>query len=215
MGTKEDELKKIQHEIDIRKKEFIEMSKPELNSIKDSISIQYQEFYKESLNHIRNISIASGTIAPFSLVLLQMSSLELYKELLILGFALLLVNIIYMQYVIFKDLHTKDKNIAKATLYHFFADTDLMNMNNEDSSKSVNAMFDYVKHKDTALSHLKTNKDYFEKETILTNSSLRKHLRISFYILAFGILFIVVSVVGPLFFEYGTATLNSIAKLLR
>jgi len=191
------ELKELEEKINRKTKDFVEFGKSELALREDMISDQYREFYSESLNYIRNLNVVSGAIAPFSLVLLQISSLDLYKGFLILGFVLLLINILYMQYIMFSDLYSKDKNIVKAWLCHFFADSDLRNMEEKGCSESVDAMFDYIKHSEESERYLQANKAYFNEETIRNQSTIRRHLKISFWVLVIAVLAIVGSVVLP------------------
>ena len=75
-----EELEEITKKLNDERSKFIAFSEPVLESIKEAINAQFRDYYSETLNYIRNISIVSGTVAPFSLLLFQATTLPLIKE---------------------------------------------------------------------------------------------------------------------------------------
>jgi hypothetical protein len=109
---------------------------------------------KEIINQIRNYSdeiksimLISGTVAPFSLTLLDIQNLETNKFLLLTGFSILICNILVAQFFLTKLIKNKDIKISKAELSWLFATFNLQSIDNKgENIDRTKELPDYIKN---------------------------------------------------------------------
>lgn len=195
----EAELKKIEEDLDKSFKESSSLHEMQLNITRDKIDSELKNLINNYSNEIRNISIASGIIAPFSLTLLDIEKLEISTPSILIGFILLLVNIAISNFLINRFVKNKDKKITRATMNWIFAEfnTKEMKDSNKDYNQRINNNFDYMKNMDKVnealgFSYLNISS---EKEKV----ELRKYNKISILLFIFGLSFIIISIfINPL-----------------
>lgn len=203
----ENELKKIESDLDTSFKESSKLHKMQLSITRDKIDIELKDLIHNYSNEIRNISIASGIIAPFSLTLLDIEKLDINISSILIGFILLLVNIAVSNFLMNRFVKNKDKKITRATMNWIFAEfnTKEMKDSDKDYNQRLNNNFDYMKNMD------KVNKDLGFSYLNISNEKekveLRKYNKISILLFIFGLSLIIISIfINPL--------INTIHKLI-
>lgn len=153
-------------------------------------------------NEIRNLSITSGVIAPFSLTLININELTVNIFFLLLGFSVLIFNIIISNYFLNKEVKKKDKKITQADINWILAKFENNTVKNkeEDTNQRVNSNFDILKNvseieKILGVGELKM--DIQENKV-----SLRKYNKVSYVLFSIGSTLIVLSVIIKPVFEF-------------
>lgn len=193
--TQEEEIKNLQDELDKGLKDFSETGKLRLEQGRLEIDKRVKNIIEIYSNDIRNLSIISGTVAPFSLTLLTVEKLDSNIYLLILGFALLLLNITITQFFIRRLSEGQDVKSVKAQFNLMMAEFELENTGNttKDTTERVNQMFNYQKSISEAENLLDFGKYNLGIQEV--RSKLRKYNKITNLIFSLGALFIVLSVI--------------------
>jgi len=195
-----EEIKKLEEELAQTLKKSVEISQVRLEQDRVMLDKQTKDQIEIYSNDIRNISIISGTIAPFSLTLLGITQLNANFYLLITGFSLLLLNVVVAQYFIKKHSTDKDTKLVKAEFNWLMAEFELKDVANEslNSGQRVNKNFDYLKS--IGESEKLLGVSAFNIEIQKVRAALRYHHRITNSIFSLGALCIILSViVNPIF----------------
>lgn len=160
------------------------------NNVKDVINIYS--------NEIRNLALISGTIAPFSLALLGTEKLNTNIGILLLGFSLLVINIIIAQFFLKKQSKDNDKKLAHAEISWIFASADLESIEGDKELLDKDSKIpDYIKNTDKVSNFL--GLDSMNNNIQIVRSDLRKQNSIVNIIFSAGAVCIVLSVlVNPL-----------------
>jgi hypothetical protein len=202
MASTQDDVAKLQAEIDLKLKEFLQISKEDLQFRRKILDNQVKESIELYQNQIRNLGILSGVVAPFSLTLLNVETLDLNVTLLIFGFVVLLLNIILSLFFLHYFLRLIDTRIVKAELKWFAAESDKKAIidNNFATFERTMKVFDYTKNIDelddlTGISALNSN---LQKDRGL----LRRNARRIVFLFTLGTTSIILSVfVEPLIYH--------------
>lgn len=193
-----EEIKKLENELKDSLKKSIEISQVRLDQDRLMIDKKTKDQIEIYSNDIRNISIISGTIAPFSLTLLGITELGANLFLLITGFSLLLLNVVVAQYFIKKYSTDRDTKLVKAEFNWLMAEFELKDVANEDldPDQRLQKNFDYLKS--IGESEKLLGVSTFNIEIQEVRSVLRRHHKITNLIFSAGAMCIVLSViVGP------------------
>ncbi len=191
-----EEIKKLEEELAQKLKEASEVSKVRLDQNRSIIDQKLKDIIDTYSNDIRNISIISGTIAPFSLSLLSVQPLDSNAYILILGFAVLLVNIILAQFFLKKHSSEHDTRIVKAEFHWLMAESEFSELespNTESSAKTLK-FFDYIKSIGEAEKLLGISSFNIEVQNI--RAKLRGYNRITNWLFSAGAFCIILSVVA-------------------
>jgi hypothetical protein len=143
---------------------------------------------------IRNLGLVSGVVAPFSLTLLQIQTIDVSIPTLLFGFLLLLANIILSQFLLGKELNGKNRLMVKALLEYASASTNKFTLTNtkQPSLDRTNASFDLLKNIDEFDKLLGISP--YSTEPMAANARLRTYTRWTVGLFSFGCGLIVLSV---------------------
>lgn len=161
-------------------------------------------------DQIRNLGIISGVVAPFSLMLLQIENINTNFHLLLLGFVILVVNIILSQFFLHRELVTKNEKITNASIKYVFAFDSKRTMEDEkqELGNRTNGLFDYSK-----------NLREFDKllgltphdtEALKEKARLKQNSRYAISIFSVGCAFIILSIIVNPILRYLAETLQVI-----
>lgn len=199
----EKEINNLEDELDNKLKDFSEQGEFSLKQGRLEIDKSVRNIIEIYSNDIRNLSIISGTVAPFSLTLLTVEKLNSNIELLIIGFVLLLANIAIAQFLIRRVSTGQDKKSVSAQFNLIMAEFELENISNttKESNERVNYMSDFMKHFSEAENLLGLGKYNLGIQEV--RSKLRKYNKITNIIFSVGVSCIILSViVNPIIYWF-------------
>lgn len=187
-----EEIKKLEEELSQNLREFAESSKARLGQNRAIIDQQIKNQIEIYSNDIRNLSIISGTIAPFSLTLLTIEKLNSNVTLLILGFFLLLFNVILAQLFIRRHVSDRDIKSVKAEFNLWMAQYQL-----KEITEGKFLPFDYLKSISESEKLLGVGP--FDTEIQKVRSILRRYHKYTNFFFSLGAFCIILSVlIDPL-----------------
>lgn len=191
----ETEIRRLEVELNATLEKFSATGKFRLEKNQSIVDKTVREIVEIYSNDIRNLSIISGTIAPFSLTLLQIEKLNTNAPSLILGFSILLLNIILAQFLIKKQLKDKDTASVRAQIHIFFAEQALKESTDPSipTTQRVSKNFDYIKEIDEVERLLGLSTMDVAIQDL--RSKLRKFNKLLNTLFAFGAFCIVLSVI--------------------
>lgn len=131
------------------------------NELKELVSLYSKE--------TRNLAIISGTVAPFSLTLLGLEKLNINAAILLLGFSILLLNIVLAQYFIFSLSKRHDHKVNRAMVNQILAEGTLPQI----GSDTVSAIPDYLGNVDELGKWLSLNKGRLDLELTQTRKDIK------------------------------------------
>jgi hypothetical protein len=190
-----EEIIKLEEELSQKLKEGTELAKVRLDQNRGVIDEKLSGIVEVYSNDIRNISIISGTIAPFSLTLLSVQQLNSNAIVLIVGFAVLLLNIILAQFFLKKHISEHDVRLIKAEFHWLMADSEFKETIDENSESSTRVLkfMDYLKSMGEAEKLLGISAFNIEIQNVRAN--LRLYNKITNTLFSLGAFCIVLSVV--------------------
>lgn len=205
---RKEEIEVLEKELADNLRKSVELSRNRLDEDLLIIEKQTRDQIEIYSNDIRNISIISGTVAPFSLTLLEIEQLGADPFLLIIGFSILLLNIVASQYFVRKHSTESNTKLVKANFNWLMAEFELSDMANEDldSNQRIQKYFDYLKS--IGESEKLLGIGTFNIEIQKVRSIVKRHYKITNLIFSIGSICIVLSVIlSPL--------VNSISSFMR
>ena len=194
----EDNLHKLEEELKASLKSISDSGKVHLEQTRRMLDENVKDVINVYSNDIRNITLISGTIAPFSLALLETEKINASIPLLLLGFSLLIINIILAQYYLKKQAWNNDKKLGSAELSLICATTDLWSIESEkELSERTSRIPEYIKNTDAVNNFL--GLDSRNMNIQIVRSELRKQTGTINFIFSVGTLCIILSVlINPL-----------------
>jgi len=188
-------IKNMEQEVEKLLKEFSENSKIHLDQRRKILDEKIRDIINIYSNDIRNLSIISGVVAPFSLTLLGLEKLNVNSPILLIGFSLLILNIVLSQLFLNQQVNKDYGRISRADAEWLFAsiDQDEIGSDPKYSADKVLKQSEILKNFDKLDNDLglKTpNIDLFKKR-----EAVRKRNKITIIIFAFGTIAIVLSVI--------------------
>jgi hypothetical protein len=143
---------------------------------------------------IRNLGLVSGVVAPFSLTLLQIQTIDVSTPTLLFGFLLLLTNIILSQFLLGRELNSKNRLMVKALLEYASASSNKFTLTDtkQSSLDRTNASFDLLKNIGEFDKLLGISP--YSTEPMAANARLRTYTRWTVGLFSFGCSLIVFSV---------------------
>ncbi len=190
-----EDIKKIEEELSESLKESSEIAKARLEQGRNVIDQQTRNQIENYSNDIRNISIISGTIAPFSLTLLSIERLNLNTYFLVSGFILLLLNIALAQFFIRSYSSKKDTQLVRAEFHWIMAESEMKKMTDDSIQphERVGKGFDYLKSISESEKFLGISTFNIEIQTV--RAVLKKYYKVTNTIFSLGTAAIILSVV--------------------
>jgi len=189
-----DNLQKLKDELERLNKNIVDSGKIHLQQTRKAIDENIKDVISIYSNEIRNIAIISGTIAPFSLALLQAEKINASIPILLLGFSLLTINIILAQFFLRQKTDKNDKRLGHAEINWIFASDDLSNIEKDkEGLNDGSAIFGYIKNTDELNNFLEL--DSRNSYILSTRAELRKQNRIINFVFSAGTLCIILSVI--------------------
>ena len=189
-----EEIEKLEEKIQETVHEFSRSAEIRLEQTRKVIDEKVKDVINVYSNEIRNLALISGTVAPFSLTILSIEKLNANAGILLLGFSLLIANIILAQYCLRKQSKEYDTRTARAQINWFFAQSDLSDLNNTSikSTDKVLKNFDYIKKMEEAEKLLGVSK--WSTHIHEVRSKLRNYNNITNIIFTAGTACIILSV---------------------
>jgi hypothetical protein len=145
MNTDGLELERLKRELNKGLLEFAQTGSELLEEKRKIVDEKIKSVIENYTAEIKNLALISGTVAPFSLTLLNVDRLQVSVPLLIYGFALLITNIIFSQFCLHRNLKNNDTKVVKAQIKGLFADLSLSELKNEtkEGTDRVLKMYEY------------------------------------------------------------------------
>lgn len=165
-------------------------------SSSQQLSTRLKELIELYSNNIKTVSLISGTVAPFSLTLLQVKLLNVNIVLIVVGFVVLVLNIVLSQILLTRELKTVDRRINRAMVNYVLAlgDQQTINDKNKDHSTRVTSMADLTTRASELESLLMNDKNQPSITLIDDHRRLSKFMNWVIGIFAFGCGMIILSI---------------------
>ena len=160
-----------------------------------TLNTRFKELIELHLIHLKNISLISGAVAPFSLTLFKGANTN--PLLLIIGFILLVGNIALSQLFLSKELEMESKNLTKVMVNYVLALGEKENLfnknqNHPDRVNSVAELANYADNIDQAL----INNDQLNLKLTESHRRITRYTRLVMTIFTLGCFSILLSVCG-------------------
>lgn len=171
---------------------------PTIDQIGKLLNQEYELENNDHVNFLRNIIVTAGVVAPFSLTLLSVQSLEIQKSFLLLGFIILLTTILVALF-----------SSRKLMLGKRYRDTPSLALDYIIAKCSIDGLLDISKplvDRTNSLAEVQKSIDNITgKFSELAQTNKLAYLRnklssgnyVSFILFSFGLGFIIISVVHP------------------
>ena len=144
----ENNSKDLEAQISALSNTLVENAKLRLENNQVIIDARIKEAIEIYSNNIRNLGIVSGTVAPFSLSLLSIHTLNVYFPFLLAGFFILLINIVLSQQLLSKLSTDLDKKAIRAQFKHLMAESKIEEMQKTSVQGKATTMFECNKEID-------------------------------------------------------------------
>lgn len=204
-------IKSLENELKILLEESSKMVPVQVEGISKFLDKEYEKEINDQINFLKNITIMAGTVAPFSLTLLSVQSLEVQKPLLLFGFTLLLSTVLVALLSTKKlTIDNRYKDTSSLAFNHIIAECSVNDL--LDKNKSLNERVDAnaeIQKCIDAINNNFANLGYTNKlEKLRRSLSLSNQW--SIYLFSFGVVSIIVSVLYP----YLAGLLSSLISVL-
>ena len=198
--TNTEELRRLNSQLEKSLDESKERADVVLRQGKRDLNASIFEAVKQYSSEIRSIIIISGVIAPFSLTILQIESINVYAPSLLFGFCLLLSNIGMAQCFIYLETRERSSHVRMAIKHLLLADMLVWKMGNKESKleERVAANFDQLSRFDEVNRALGNTGEY-DAELYAAHKRLGLYGKITIYTFVAGLAFTLFSVVVPLY----------------
>lgn len=194
-----EEIENLKKELESSLDSSAKANKIQLENIRKLIDENIKDVINIYSTEIRNLSIISATIAPFSLTLLSETKFDINQLSLVLGFSVLIFNIILIQLFLNTLSRAQDKKIINADIKWIFAEGDQSLIANTtiDSSERVLKNMDFLEKVQKIYDSL--GYGAFNMEIQKIRYKLRKYNNIFITLFSLGSLLIILSVaINPL-----------------
>ncbi len=193
---KEEQIKVLETDLVASLDSYSKTALPTIDQVGKLLNQEYESENNDHIIFLRNIIATAGVVAPFSLTLLSVESLEIQKAFLLLGFIILLTTILVALFSSKKlMLGKRYKDTSSLALDYIIAKCSV-----DDLSDTTKSLVDRT----TSLAEVQKSINNITgkfSELAQTNklADLRNKLSswnyISFVLLSFGLVFIIISVV--------------------
>jgi len=148
--SKEEQLKQLEAQIQNSLVQFSDSAEQTIQNRSQILNAATNELVELHSSQIRNLGLISGVVAPLSLTLLQIQALNIFIPFLLIGFVLLLANIILSQLLLAGELNRKDRSMVKAVLEYLSASTNkwVIDDKSKPSGERVLKMSEFLKNVD-------------------------------------------------------------------
>ncbi|MFA6459312.1 MAG: hypothetical protein WCV79_02875 [Candidatus Paceibacterota bacterium] len=173
-----EDLKKLEGELKKATDHFSEQARIRLGLTKSVIDKKIKDVIETYSNNIKNLGLISGTVAPFSLTLLTIQELNVNSIILLIGFFILLINIILSQQFLSEQTQDFDTRITKSQIKHMFAESKLQEINdpNKSPSDKFGLTVDYLKEMNEAEELLGIGE--YDINALTSKNNMRKYNKI-------------------------------------
>lgn len=187
------QIKQLEAQLENSLAQFSSSAETTIQDRSQILNATVRELIELHSNQIKNIGLISGVVAPLSLALLQAKDIDVNIIFLLLGFILLVTNIVLSQILLGQELNRKNRLMSKATLEYISASTSKLTMEDkkQQSSERTNLVYDFVKNIDEFDKLLAISP--YSVEPMSTNARLRKYNRWTVAIFSFGCGLVVLS----------------------
>ena len=137
MANMTDKQVNLKDELNNLHEQFLNLTEGGLEQRYHILNSAEQNLVHSHSEQLRNVGIISGVVAPFSLTLLQLDSVDVNVYLLLMGFGILIINIALSQILLHRELAKKNKLVTDASVKLNFASICRENLQNRDCTKKV------------------------------------------------------------------------------
>lgn len=189
-----EEITKLETELKSQLDEFSKIAAKHLEQTQKVIESDTKNLIDIYSNEIKNLGIISATVAPFSLALLTTNDLDVHIPFLIIGFALLIFNIILTQSFLYFQSKDYDRRVARAQLKWFFAQGDLSEINDSTKTTSERASKNFDFYKNISESEQLLGISKYDLTSSKSRYTLRRYRSVSMIFFIVGTIYIILSV---------------------
>lgn len=204
------EMEDLQRKVSASLREFSKITSGNLEMSRKILNDSTSNLIELYSNHIRNLGIISGVVAPFSLSLLTIDRISIDLGLLIIGFSLLLLNIVISQVVLSRQLLSKDQMLRRAESRWVMAEMSKSMIEDEklDTAQRTMQTFEYSRNF-SELSQL-LGLESLNIEPLKVKSELRTYTRYLYLLFSVGCSSIIASTFFTIFLDWVVSFLNLI-----